>query len=403
LNPLLKVLQPYPFERLRVLLAAVEPNKQWPALNLSIGEPKHPTPAVITQTLVNSLGGLSSYPATAGADALVNSIGQWLERRYGLQGIEPRKHILPVLGSREALFSLAQVVIDPNQNVGNASPVVLSPNPFYQIYEGAALLAGAQIVYLNQEPSAHFAIDWQGIDQATLQRAQLLYVCSPGNPTGRVMDLAEWRQVFQLADKFGFVIASDECYSEIWHGQAPLGVLQAAQQLGRSFDRLIMFTSLSKRSNAPGLRSGFVAGDPAIIKAFLLYRTYHGSAMSLPVQLASAAAWADEVHVVENRAQYRAKFLATHDALAAKTAVQMPDAGFYYWFKTPASMPSDETFVLELLRQRNVLSLPGSYLSRDNRGRNPGAGYVRLALVEPKEACVEGINRICNFIESNYE
>jgi N-succinyldiaminopimelate aminotransferase len=403
LNPLLQSLQAYPFERLRSLLSDVVPNPGLAPINLSIGEPKHPTPAIITDTLIQSLSGLSSYPATAGSDVLVTAIARWLENRYQLVGIEPRKHVLPVLGSREALFSLAQVVIDPSKTQHGLPPVVLSPNPFYQIYEGAALLAGAQVVYLNQDPSAGFAVDWQGIEQSTLERTQLLFVCSPGNPTGRVMDLAEWQQVFQLADQYGFVIASDECYSEIWQQRPPLGVLQAAQQLGRSFERLIMFTSLSKRSNAPGLRSGFVAGDPNLIKSFLLYRTYHGSAMSMPVQMCSAAAWSDETHVEQNRALYRSKFAATHPILSQAVELARPDAGFYYWFAVPKQFASDEVFVSELLRDQNVLALPGSYLSRTTVQGNPGAGFVRLALVEPEQACLNGIHRICQFIETHHE
>ncbi len=423
LNPRLSRLNPYPFERLARLLADLRQPEAFidQPVNLSIGEPKHPTPAVITEALVANMKGLSSYPATAGSEALRSAIGQWLTRRYGLKDLDPLRHVLPVLGSREALFSLAQVVINrESRALAGQAPIVLAPNPFYQIYEGAAILAGAQIRYLNQLEDHQFAVQWDQIEVEWLKRTQLLYVCSPGNPTGRVMDLQEWRKVFALADQYGFVIASDECYSEIWHETPPLGALQAAQQLGRSWERLISFTSLSKRSNAPGMRSGFVAGDPELLKQFLLYRTYHGSAMSLQVQAASAAAWSDEAHVEENRRAYRAKYEMTHPLLNAVTPVQRPEAGFYYWLKVPpasgkdrdewtpghvSACTDDEVFVRKLKSRYNVLALPGSYLSRDTAvdGRilNPGAGYVRLALVEPLNACTAGIERIAALIQSH--
>jgi N-succinyldiaminopimelate aminotransferase len=386
------------------------PDPQLKPVNLSIGEPKHATPAVITEALQSNFSGLSSYPATAGSAALREAIAAWLTQRYGLKNIDPKQHVLPVLGSREALFSLAQVVVNRDVN-SSGPPIVLSPNPFYQIYEGAALLSGAQAWYLDQDPANGFACNWDAIPEDVLKRTQLLFVCSPGNPTGRVMPLAEWKTVFELADRYGFVIASDECYSEIWHTAPPLGALQAAQQLGRSWERIVSFTSLSKRSNAPGLRSGFVSGDPEILKKFLLYRTYHGSAMSLMVQAASTAAWKDEQHVVENRTQYAAKYKASYPSLNAVLPTAMPDAGFYYWLKVPdlraslasteaaAKLSSDELFVQELYRQSNVLSLPGSYLSRENNGFNPGNGYIRLALVESQQTCQLGIERIIAFCQ----
>lgn len=407
-NQLLSQLQPYPFERLARLLAGVsEEERQKTGLslvNLSIGEPKHATPAVITDAITANLNGLSSYPGTAGTPSLRRAIADWLKNRYGLKDLDYSKHVLPVLGSREALFSLAQVVIDKGKST--AQPIVLAPNPFYQIYEGAALLAGAEPFYLPQSAASGFAIDWEAIPSEILQRTQLLYVCSPGNPTGKVMPLQEWKRVFELADLYGFVIASDECYSEIWYSEAPLGALQAAQLLGRNWDRLISFTSLSKRSNAPGLRSGFVAGDPLLLSKFLLYRTYHGSAMSMMVQKASEAAWCDETHVQANRRLYAQKYQLTESTLNQATGARAPEAGFYYWFAVPqgcaknadAGLTDDEFFVRELYRRSNVLTLPGHYLSRsDSTGVSPGQGWVRLALVEPAESCVEGINRIAEF------
>ncbi len=397
-------------------MSGVIPNAQLAAVNLSIGEPKHATPKVITDALVANFSGLSSYPATAGSLVLREAIVAWLEQRYGLLNLDPKRHVLPVLGSREALFSLAQVVINRDDKRHDDKrqsdkPIVLSPNPFYQIYEGAALLAGARAHFLDQDPANDFACNWASIPADVLRRTQLLFVCSPGNPTGRVMPLAEWKTVFELADRYGFVVASDECYSEIWRSEAPLGALQAAQLLGRSWERIISFTSLSKRSNAPGLRSGFVSGDPELIKQFLLYRTYHGSAMSLMVQAASTAAWNDEEHVVQNRAQYAAKYSASYDQLNAVLPSNLPDAGFYYWLKVPdftkhlkvdqnvPLLSSDELFVRELYRQSNVMSLPGSYLSRNNQGFNPGNGYIRLALVESQQTCQIGIERLISFCQ----
>ncbi|MGE3161867.1 MAG: succinyldiaminopimelate transaminase [Burkholderiales bacterium] len=384
MNPLLGRLQPYPFEKLRALLAGVVANPALTPINLSIGEPKHPTPALVKSALAASLDGLAAYPATAGLPALREAIAAWLARRYGLEAIDPLTQVLPVNGSREALFAFAQTVLDPS-----AGPArVACPNPFYQIYEGAALLAGAQPVFLN-DGQPFETLDWRGV--------QLAYVCSPGNPTGHVLGLEDWGRLFELSDRHGFIIASDECYSELYYDelQPPLGALQAAQRLGRrDYARVVAFSSLSKRSNAPGLRSGFVAGDAEILKRFLLYRTYHGSAMSLPVQQASIAAWRDEAHVRENRRLYAEKYRAALPLVAPPLATQMPDGGFYLWVRTPGD---DADFARELQRQYNVLVLPGSFLARDAQGTNPGRGHVRIALVAPLDECVEALRRIGDF------
>jgi N-succinyldiaminopimelate aminotransferase len=413
MNPLLPKLQPYPFERLKGLTQGVLGNAAYRPISLGIGEPKHPTPAFIKQALTDSLDGLASYPATAGEPALREACTRWMQRRYGLD-LNANTQILPVNGSREALFALAQVVIDPTQHQAAGGPTVVSPNPFYQIYEGAALLSGARIVYANSDPARNFAADWSSISDEVWATTQLLFVCSPGNPTGAVMPLSEWQKLFELSDKHGFVIASDECYSEIYFregvGAAPLGGLQAASQLGRhDFKNLIMLTSLSKRSNVPGMRSGFVAGDAALIKAFLLYRTYHGSAMGPAIQRASVAAWDDEAHVVENRRLYRHKFEQVTPILAEVMNVALPDAGFYLWAEVPAvceaaaqaaGMSTDEWFTRELLAQYNVAVLPGSYLARSAHGVNPGQGRVRLALVAGSDECVEAAQRINAFIKT---
>ena len=400
MNPLLSRLQPYPFERLRELTRGVTPNPQYRAISLGIGEPKHPTPAFVREALSAALDGLASYPATAGEPALREACAGWVQRRYGI-ALDAATQVLPVNGSREALFALAQTVTDPTR----PGATVVCPNPFYQIYEGAALLAGAQTAFANSDPARNFAADWSAIDEATWSRTQLVYVCSPGNPTGAVMPLAEWERLFELSDRHGFVIASDECYSEIYfRDEPPLGGLEAAARLGRSdFRRLIALTSLSKRSNVPGLRSGFVAGDASLLKAFLLYRTYHGSAMSPAVQRASVAAWNDEEHVVANRELYRRKFAKVTPTLAEAMEVALPDASFYLWAKVPDRLwgASDTTFARELLAQYNVAVLPGSYLAREAHGVNPGAGRIRMALVAGVDECVEAAERIVSFIRSN--
>ena len=397
-NPRLDLLKPYPFERLREINADVTPNPAFTAISLGIGEPKHPAPKLVEDALAASVKSLSAYPATAGLPALRESITAWLARRYGLT-LDPATQVLPVNGSREALFALAQTVIDPSR----PGATVVCPNPFYQIYEGAALLAGAQTAFANSDPARNFAADWSAIDEATWARTQLLYVCSPGNPTGAVMPLEEWRTLFELSDRHGFVIASDECYSEIYfRDEAPLSGLEAAHQLGRTdYRKLIAFTSLSKRSNVPGMRSGFVAGDAALIAKFLLYRTYHGSAMNPMIQAASIAAWNDEAHVIANREQYRAKFAAVTPLLEPVLDVRLPDAGFYLWAGVPGG--DDIGFAKGLLAQYNVQVLPGSLLAREAHGINPGAGRIRMALVAPTAECVEAARRIAVFAKSVHQ
>ena len=395
MNPLLGKLHPYPFERLRELTRGITPNPAYKPIGLGIGEPKHATPELIKRALMDNLAGLASYPATAGEPKLREACAAWVQRRYGVT-LDAATQVLPVIGSREALFSLAQTVIDPTR----PGATVVCPNPFYQIYEGAALLAGAQPHYANSDPARNFAVDWASVPAEVWARTQLLYVCSPGNPTGAVMPLAEWKTLFELSDKHGFVIASDECYSEIYfRDEPPLGSLEAATQLGRrDFRNLVALTSLSKRSNVPGMRSGFVAGDAALLKQFLLYRTYHGSAMSPVVQAASIAAWSDEAHVVDNRNLYRTKFAQVTPLLAGVMDVALPDAGFYLW--AGVSGGDDVAFALELLAQYNVAVLPGSLLAREAGGVNPGAGRIRMALVAGVDECLEAAQRIVSFIQS---
>ena len=405
MNPLLSRLHPYPFERWRELTQDIVPNPDFKPISLGIGEPKHATPALIEEALVRALPTLSTYPSTLGEPALREAVAGWVRRRYGV-ALDAGTQVLPVNGTREALFALAQTVLDPTQ----PGATVVCPNPFYQIYEGAAVLGGAQTVFVPSDPElsklGNFAADWAAVSDATWARTQLLYVCSPGNPTGTVMPLAEWRQLFELSDRHGFVIASDECYSEIYfRDEPPLGALQAAQALGRSsFKNLIALTSLSKRSNVPGLRSGFVAGDAALIKAFLLYRTYHGSAMGGMVQRASIAAWNDEAHVVANRELYRAKFAQVTPLLAPLMDVKLPDAAFYLWAGLLPSGPQDDVaWARGLLAQYNVAVLPGSLLARTVSGHhpaNPGTGRIRMALVAPVADCLEAAQRIASYTES---
>ena len=399
MNPLLSRLQPYPFERLRQLHADVVPNPAYPPISLGIGEPRHATPQLIKDALTGSLAGLASYPGTQGEPKLRQTLSDWLARRYSGLKVDPATQILPVNGSREGLFSLAQTVLDTSR----PGATVVCPNPFYQIYEGAALLAGAQTWFAPSEPARNYGVDWAAVPESVWEKTQLVFVCTPGNPAGAVMGLGEWELLFRLSDRYGFVIASDECYSEIYfRDEPPLGGLQAAAQLGRSdFKNLLALTSLSKRSNVPGLRSGFVAGDAALIRAFLLYRTYHGSAMSPVVQAASIAAWADEQHVIDNRALYRQKFAQVTPLLASVMDVSLPDAGFYLWAGVPEVFDgSDTAFSRELLALYNVVVLPGSYLARDARGSNPGAGKIRMALVAQTAECVEAAQRIVHFIHS---
>ena len=401
MNPLLDRLQPYPFERLRQLFKDITPNPGLRPISLGMGEPKHATPQFIKDALAASLGGLATYPATAGETSLREAMAGWLKRRYRLD-VDAATQLLPVNGSREALFAFAQTVIDRG-----TQPVVVCPNPFYQIYEGAALLAGAEPYYAAMRSGGDFAVDWDSVPAGIWARNQLLFVCSPGNPTGAVLPLDDWRKLFELSDRHGFVIASDECYSEIYFsGEPPLGGLEAAALLGRAdFKNLVSFTSLSKRSNVPGLRSGFVAGDAALLKAFLLYRTYHGSAMGPAVQAASRAAWGDDQHVMENRRLYRQKFDQVIPLLAQVMDVPAPDAGFYLWAGLKphhAGRPASDTeFARDLLAQYNVTVLPGSYLARGTGDANPGAGRIRMALVAETAECVEAAQRIVQFIHSS--
>lgn len=393
MNADLPKLQPYPFERLRQLLAGATPPAHLPHINLSIGEPKHPTPPLIFDALTRALSGLAQYPTTLGSEALREAIAGWLARRYGTV-LDPATQVLPVNGSREALFAFAQAVVDRSREA-----VVISPNPFYQIYEGAALLAGARPLFLPTTPANGFRMVFDDVPAAEWPKVQLVYVCTPGNPTGRVMTLAEWQHLFALADRHGFVIASDECYSEIYfeEGRAPLGALDAARQLGRAnFERLVVFGSLSKRSNAPGLRSGYVAGDAAVLKQFLLYRTYHGNAMSPPVQAASIAAWNDEAHVIDNRRQYAAKFCEATPVVQRVLQTAPPEAAFYLWARVPPQLDDgdDTAYARRLFAEQHVTVLPGSFLSREAAGGNPGRGFVRIALVAPQAEVAEAARRI---------
>jgi len=392
MNPRLRLLQPYPFEKLGALFAGVVPNPSLAHISLGIGEPRHPTPDLIKRALSESLAKLASYPPTAGGDALRQSIAGWLARRYGLDAIDWRTEVLPVNGSREALFAFAQTVVDPDAR----DAIVVCPNPFYQIYEGAALLAGACPYYVNSVSERDFAAAYDAVPEDVWRRTRLLYVCSPSNPTGKVMGLEEWKAVFALAERHGFVIASDECYSEIYFDEAtpPLGALQAAARLGRGFERLVMFSSLSKRSNIPGMRSGFVAGDAALLKAFLLYRTYHGGAMNPAVQDASVVAWSDEEHVRENRKKYAEKFDRVTPLLRTALPVARPDAAFYLWVPTPVP---DTDFARRLHQEQHVTVLPGRFLARDSGSVNPGTNYVRIALVAEVDECLEAARRVVEF------
>lgn len=391
MNPDLDRLQPYPFQKLSALFREITPNHDYHSISLHIGEPKHATPAFIREALSANLAGLANYPTTAGSDALRDSIADWIARRYDLPEPDTKTQVLPVNGSREALFSFAQAVIDRTR--GNSA--VICPNPFYQIYEGAALLAGATPHFLNSLMENDYAPNLGQLPQEVWQRTQLVYVCSPDNPTGRVMKLDEWKALFEMSDHYGFVIAADECYSEIYFTAPPLGALQAAQQLGRSdYRNLVMFSSLSKRSNAPGLRSGFVAGDAKILEKFALYRTYHGCAMNPAVQAASAEAWQDEQHVIENRRLYAEKFAQASAMLRPTLPVNLPDAGFYLWLRVPVA---DTRFAQQLYRDYNVTVLPGSFLARESHGVNPGQNFIRIALVPEINETLEAIHRIVEF------
>ncbi len=396
MNSRLDQLQPYPFQKLRDLFAGVNPDAGFSPINLSIGEPKHATPEFIKQAMTENMVGLASYPLTQGSDALRQSISAWCSRRYGVD-LDPATEVLPVNGSREALFAFAQAVVDPSRHKKR----VISPNPFYQIYEGAALLAGAIPYYLNTTAENGYRMAWNDVPEDMWEMVQLVYVCSPGNPTGKVMSLEDWKTIFDLSDQHGFVIASDECYSEIYFNEdsPPLGALTAAKQLNRGNRNLVVFNSLSKRSNVPGLRSGFVAGDADVMKKFLLYRTYHGSAMSPVVQAVSAVSWAEEDHVIENRRMYAEKFDAVQPVLNAVMSAPMPDAAFYLWAQVPGG--DDADFARELYARKHVTVLPGSFLAREAKDFNPGKGYVRIALVDGFNQCQEAAQRIVEYIREN--
>jgi N-succinyldiaminopimelate aminotransferase len=398
MNPDLNQLHPYPFEKLAALKAAVTPPAQLNDIMLSIGEPKHEPPAFVLDTLVKNLGKLSNYPTTKGLPELREAIANWATKRFQLNPgtFTAEKNVLPVNGTREALFAFAQTIVNRNK----PAPLIVSPNPFYQIYEGAALLSGAEPYFLNCTPENNFIPDFAAVPASVWERCQLLFICSPGNPTGAVMNSAQLKQLIALADQYDFVIASDECYSELYFDEQhpPIGLLQACAELGRDdFARCVVFHSLSKRSNLPGLRSGFVGGDAKILEKFLLYRTYHGCAMPVPTQLASVAAWQDESHVIDNREAYRQKFDAVLKILEGVLAVGKPDAGFYLWPKTPIK---GEDFAQQLFAQQKVTVLPGSYLARTADGINPGEDYVRLALVAPLAECIQAAERIKAFVQS---
>lgn len=398
MNPLISALHPYPFEKLATLKETAQTTSKLAPIALSIGEPKHPTPDFIGTSITTHLQRLINYPTTRGKIELGETIATWLVSRFqlGSAGIQANTQILPVNGTREALFSFAQCVIDGSAS----SPRVLMPNPFYQIYEGAALLAGAQPYYLNTTEKTGYLPDFDSVPESVWKCCQLLYICSPGNPSGAVISLESLKQLIQLADRYDFVIASDECYSEIYQHEAspPPGLLQAAYAMGNdSYHRCIVFHSLSKRSNAPGLRSGFVAGDAELLKSYLLYRTYHGCAMPLPTQYASIEAWSDEQHVIDNRLAYREKFITVVDIMKNSLDIQMPQAGFYLWLKTPID---DIEFTRKLYVQENVTVLPGSYLSRKHQGIIPGQNHVRIALVAPLDNCIDAAYRIKNMVLS---
>jgi N-succinyldiaminopimelate aminotransferase len=394
MNPHLQQLQAYPFERLRALLAGVAPPANLRAIPMSIGEPRHAPPPLVIQALHDSLNTLGTYPATLGIPELRQAVARWLTQRFNLpsDAVNPETMVLPVNGTREALFAIVQAVVDKSQN----TPAILTPNPLYLIYEGAALLAGAEPVYMNGDASNGFLPDLDAVPASVWQRCQLLFLCSPGNPTGAVADIDYLKRALELADRYNFIVASDECYSEIYLDEAhpPAGLLQAAKDRDQ-FERCIVFHSLSKRSSVPGLRSGFVAGDPRIIKPFLLYRTYHGCAMPTHTQLASIPAWNDEAHVIENRRLYQEKFRAVLPILEPVMDVSAPDAGFYLW----PNVGDDETFARELFANEHVTVVPGSYLARETATGNPGKGRVRISLVPSVGECVEAAERIRRYIE----
>lgn len=396
MNRRLDLLKPYPFEKLRAMLAGIEPPAGLRPINLGVGEPQHPTPALIKDALSANLQGLSKYPVTLGLKELRAAMAGWLRRRHGLSGLDEEREVLPVLGTREAIFAFAQAVLDPDER----DALVMVPNPGYQIYEGAAFLGGAQPHYLELTPANGFRTDWEAIPASVWKRTRLVYACSPHNPNGRVMPLEEWKALFALQDRHGFVVVSDECYSEIYFDESspPLGALAAAQACGRAgYPGLVVMGSLSKRSSAPGLRSGFAAGDRALLEKFVLYRMYHGSQMSNPVQMASIAAWKDEAHVAENRRLYREKFALFYDRVNPVLPLRMPEAAFYYWVDVGGD---DAAFARDLFAAAHITVLPGSFVGREANGPNPGRGFVRMALVSTVEDTVEAAERIVNFMST---
>jgi N-succinyldiaminopimelate aminotransferase len=395
MNPNLALLQPYPFEKLNKLKADAKVSCELPHIALSIGEPKHESPAFVLKTMADNLDKLANYPTTKGLPELRQAISQWACQRFSLNALDSETQILPVNGTREAIFAFTQAMIEAKPDA-----LVVSPNPFYQIYEGATYLAGAKPHYLPCLEENGFNPDFDAVPASVWQNTQILFICSPGNPTGAVIQLDELKKLIALSDKYDFLIASDECYSEIYIDsvEAPVGLLQACAELGRDdYKNCVVFHSLSKRSNLPGLRSGFVAGDANVLGAFFQYRTYHGSAMSIPNQLASIAAWNDEEHVKENRRQYTQKFNAVLDILSPVLDVKQSDASFYLWANTPIN---EEEFAQRLFAEQQVTVLPGSYLSRTIDGINPGSNRVRMALVAEVEECIEAAKRIRALVES---
>jgi len=394
MNPRLGLLQPYPFERLRALLAGATPPAGLRPISLGLGEPQHPTPALVKEALAANLAGLARYPVTLGLPELRTAVSEWLARRHGVPPPDPAKQVIPVNGSREGIFSIAQAVLDP----GEKEALVAIPNPFYQVYEGSTLLAGAKPYFINALAANNLRPDWDAVPQSAWARVRMMYVCSPSNPHGRVMTLEDWTRVFDLSERHGFIVVSDECYSEIYfdEARAPLGALAAARRLGRdSYPRLVVLGSLSKRSSAPGLRSGYAAGDAALLQRYMAYRTYHGAAMSNAVQMASIAAWRDEAHVIENRRLYREKFAAFFERVNPVLPLAMPEAAFYFWAQVGAD---DVSFTRDLFAETHITVLPGSYIAREANGVNPGRGYVRMALVSTVEDAVEAAERVRDFM-----
>jgi len=401
MNPRLDLLQPYPFERLRTLLGAATPPASLRPISLGLGEPQHPTPALVKEALAANLGAISRYPVTLGLPELRAAVSEWLARRHGIPAPDPAKQVIPVNGSREAIFSIAQATLDP----GERDALVAMPNPFYQVYEGSTLLGGAQPYFINAVAAKGLRPDWEAVPESAWRRVRLMYVCTPSNPHGRVMTLDEWKRVLDLSERYGFIVVSDECYGEIYFDEAkpPLGALAAARRLGRdTYPRLVVLGSLSKRSSAPGLRSGYAAGDSKVLERYMAYRTYHGAAMSNAVQMASIAAWKDEAHVIGNRRLYREKFAAFFERVNPVLPLAMPDAAFYFWANVAAFSPEadDAAFARDLYAATHITVLPGSYIAREANGANPGRGFVRMALVSTVEDAIEAADRLRAFVQA---